>query len=192
MSVFEPLPDLLDVYQAIPGPMLFGVALAAMAPVIFGTWAHLRHWWLNKRLERRLARDGYMLVEEHRDHLFAIGDEPAPIDWSAIALNALINVLLVGAAGMMFALGREWEWEIALLGAGILGMLFGLWRRMNAPEPDPFGPPEATIPPKPYTALPAQSRSWVRWWPRSSSWFDCLWLSPPYRPRPFWRARQRA
>lgn len=87
-----------------------------------------------------------MLVEEHRDHLLAMGEEPQPIDWRAIAMNALINALFIGAAGVMFALGREWEWEIAFVGAGLLGLLYGVWRRMNAPEPDPFGPPETTIP----------------------------------------------
>lgn len=133
MPVLEPLPNLLEVYRAIPGPMLFGLALAAVAPVVSGTWAHLRHWWLHKRLERRLARNGYMLVEEHRDHLFAMGEEPPPIDWLAMAMNALISALLVGAAGVMFALGREWEWEIAFMGVGALGLFYGLWRRINDP-----------------------------------------------------------
>lgn len=133
-SGLDPIPDLATVYAAIPGPILLGAALGAAMPMIVGSWARFHHWWRRGILDRRLARDDYMLVEEYRDHASAIGEQPEPIDWRAITREVLVTGLLLGAGGVMIALGKEWAWEIALLGFAGLALLYGLWRKINDPQ----------------------------------------------------------
>lgn len=138
LRAFDTFPDLATVYAAIPGPMMFGVVVGMLAPFVIGGWSRVRRWWFMARFQRRLARDEYMLVDEYRERAYAIGEEPPPIDWPAIAREAAVNALLLFAAGIMLALGREWQLEIALLGLAGLAMLYALWRRINDPETAPL------------------------------------------------------
>src|SRR5690606_6546772 len=94
---------------------------------LLGTAGHLQRAWYRWRLERRLARNPWILREELNEHLLEIGEDQPPLDPTRLVSGSLA----AGGLGAIFAWlmerGLEGWLQIGelLLGAAVL--LLGLW-----------------------------------------------------------------
>lgn len=107
---------------------------------------YARHAFYTWRLRRRLARDPYILREEYRDYVLAIGGEPEPIVpylWVAATVTV---ACATGAWVAKLEMQELWDAIIALTGAVMAAR--SLWVLLNSPdevlaEADPDNTPEA-------------------------------------------------
>ncbi|MBD3730922.1 MAG: hypothetical protein IE933_14585 [Sphingomonadales bacterium] len=96
----------------------------------------MRRQWVAWRYRRRLARDGYMLVEELREWEAAFGDEPDEDDLRRRLMDFFQHVawylMLAAAAWLSHRDSRLAPW---LFGAAVvLGVGYRIWRHANNPE----------------------------------------------------------
>lgn len=86
------------------------------------------HW----RLDRRLARSDYILIDELREYQQRIGDRPEPIDGGRIVRAIAIHLAqLAVPAAMAYAI-RDGHWKTTLAAIGIVAAYYG-WRWINDP-----------------------------------------------------------
>lgn len=131
-------------------PTAWGMAaLIAGAVLVIGAFGHLRRAWHQRRLDRRLARDPYILREELDDYHRAIGDEPVPLDPARLLLAALLAGAAAGIPVWLSDYGLAEWWHAALLA---LALFAGTWRWLNDPEPKPLTEallgPDVHVPPE--------------------------------------------
>ena len=137
-----------DLFASIPlvawGMFALGAAITAAAGVL----PHLRRAWHQWRLDRRLARNPYMLQEEMNEYRYALGEELEPINRWRLLGDSLLAGLFVARPFWLAELGFEYGWEAGLLAYGALGLLLAWWRWMNDPASDPavLKLPQADVP----------------------------------------------
>ena len=105
--------------------------------VIAQSHRHARQAFQQWRLDRRLARDPYILREEMNEHRLAIGDDLDPLTPSNVLKQALLAGAISAFPIWLAEAHLELWWHIA--GAAFLGLGFvvGFWRWFNDPDPDP-------------------------------------------------------
>ena len=127
---------MVEVIAAIPRDAWLALAIGMGFTIAFGYLPHMRQAWHRRRLDRRLARDSYILAEELREYERAIGDEPPELEWRKLLPGALWAGILLA---MPFALSSDLallQWDGFLFAISCLAIVYGLWRRLNDPEPE--------------------------------------------------------
>jgi hypothetical protein len=112
--------------------VMYSGAIGFVMPLALPAFDHVRYRFYKRRLERRLARDPYMLREEYRDHILGIGGEPEPLGpvvWSAAAAG-----LACAAGAWAYDLKMEDLWEAAWALFFAVLAAWSLWRLHNAPD----------------------------------------------------------
>jgi len=129
---------------AVWSAFAFGAAFAAAAQ----SWGHARQAYFQWRLDRRLARDRYILCEEMNEHRLAIGDDLEPLDLSRVVAGALLGAVVYAFPVWLAEQHLEHWWQFASLAFGAFALMLAWWRWMNDPDSDPeaLKLPKATIP----------------------------------------------
>jgi hypothetical protein len=107
-------------------------ALASGAAALIDASGHLMRAWHQWRLDRRLARNPYMLREELNEYRFKIDDVP-PFDPARLVGSSLIVGGLAAILAWLVERNLEHWWEYGhwlLLAAGLL---YATWRWNNDP-----------------------------------------------------------
>ncbi len=117
-----------------PSATVWGVfAGGCVVAALLGTAGHLQRAWYRWRLERRLARNPWILREELNEHLLEIGEDQPPLDPTRLVSGSLA----AGGLGAIFAWfmerGLEGWLQIGELLLGAAVFLLGLWRWLNDP-----------------------------------------------------------
>ena len=123
-------------------------ALSAGMALVGQVWRHGRLAFRKWQLDRRLARDPYILREEMNEYLLAVGDEGEPPSPPAVIRNSILTGLLGAIPVWLIQNDLEHWWEIGVIGVCVLSLLGAWWRWLNDPESDPAALklPKATVP----------------------------------------------
>jgi len=112
------------------GAFAFGTAFAIVAQ----GYRYVRHGFHQWRLDRRLARDPYILRAELNEYRLAIGEDLAPLN----PLEVIMRSLLAGVvyAVPMWLIERQLDHWLSIAEATLfaLVLLIGLWRWLNDPR----------------------------------------------------------
>jgi hypothetical protein len=127
-------------FATVPNEAWSLFAFGAAGALFYKLRPHVRHWFYQNRLDRRLARDGSILREEATELQRAMGDDPGHLEVSQVIGLAMFEGLIAAIPPWFFHLRYD------TLGPRIFGAVVGilllvaLWRRLNDPEPKPLFP----------------------------------------------------
>jgi hypothetical protein len=123
-------------------------AFASGATALIEASRHVVRAWHQWRLDRRLARNPYILREELSEYQFRIGDDLPPLDSARlVGASLLIGAVAAFPAWLAERHLEQW-WQIGSFAFFALTLLVGLWRRFNDPPEmhAKVGTPEITVP----------------------------------------------
>lgn len=107
----------------------FGVAV----PFAVGYYPHAKRAYHQGRLDRRLARDAYILREEMQDYEYHIGEELDELAHGKMFREGLLNGIF--AAGTYWLTMVEWDYiYLVFFGSALLGWAYTYWRKVNDPD----------------------------------------------------------
>ena len=143
------LPELMDRLAGDAVPMLIAIAGITLAiPAI----QRIRHAWHERRLRRRFAEQGDLMVEEYREYVSAMGEEPQSPDGRKLTSGLVQAAIFLSTPAIVltYDLPKWTEMLGAVLMMGAAGLL-ALWRWLNDPpsnQPhDPFANDRSIIVP---------------------------------------------
>ena len=117
-----------------PGPPTWTVfALAASATTIIPASQHIMRAWHQWRLNRRLARNRYMLREELNEYRFKINDDLPPLAPAGLVGSSLLVGTLTAIPAWLFEQDLEHLWEYGHWLFVAAGLLYATWRWHNDP-----------------------------------------------------------
>lgn len=108
-------------------------ALASGAGALFGAWHHLVRAWHQRRLDRRLASNPYILREELNEYRFRIDDDLPPLDAGRLVGSGLLGGAVAAIPAWLIEQDLEHWWHYGHVLAGAVGLLYGIWRWYNDP-----------------------------------------------------------
>ena len=140
-----------DFFAALDWPTAWtwGVfAFASGAAALGEASPHIVRAWHQWRLDRRLARNPYMLREELSEYQSRIGDDLAPLDVDRLVRSGLTGGVFLAIPAWLAERHFEQWWQYGLV--ALYGILFlsSIWRRLNDPPEmhAKAGLPEVTVP----------------------------------------------
>ena len=117
-----------------PGAATWGVfAVASGGAALIEASRHAIRAWHQWRLDRRLARNPYILREELNEYRFRIGDELPPLDPARLVGSSLVVGVCMAIPAWLVERHLEHWWEY---GHGLIlatGLLYATWRWHNDP-----------------------------------------------------------
>ena len=117
-----------------PSASTWGVfALASGAVALITASKHAVRAWHQWRLDRRLARNPYILREELSEYRFKIDDDLPPLDPVRLVGNSLLVGVVAAIPAWLTERHLEHWWEYGHWGIGAAGLLYATWRWHNDP-----------------------------------------------------------
>jgi hypothetical protein len=117
-----------------PGAATWGVfAFATVGTGLIDASRHVVRAWRQWRLDRRLARNPYILREELNEYRFRIGDELPSLDPARLVGSSLAIGVLAAILARLAELNLEHWWEYGHLLMLAAGLLYATWRWHNDP-----------------------------------------------------------
>ena len=113
------------------------LSLVFSGSLIVEVWPHLHYRYWQWRLDRRLARDAYMLTEELREFQLAQGEEPGRLDLKRAFLRSLRATFEIGFPVLMFGQFTHSDLLTVVFAAALLLTLIGHRRTVMREGPIP-------------------------------------------------------
>ena len=117
-----------------PGAGAWAVfALAGGAAALIGARSHLARAWHQRRLDRRLASNPYILREELNEYRLRIGEELPPLQRDRLVGSSLLAGAVAAIPAWLIEQDLEHWWHYGHMLIGAVGLLYGIWRWHNDP-----------------------------------------------------------
>jgi hypothetical protein len=117
-----------------PGTATWGVfAFASGGTALIEASRHAIRAWHQWRLDRRLARNPYILREELNEYRFRIDDDLPPLDPARLVGSSVLVGVLAAIPAWLAERHLEHWWQYACFAFFLFGLLSSFWRRLNDP-----------------------------------------------------------
>lgn len=121
-------------------------ALGSGVAALIGASAHIQRAYYQWRLDRRLARDPYILRDEMNEYLAEIGDDLPSFEPARFAAASLLGGALFAVPIWLAERHLEHWWEIGSIALGVGAFLYAWWKWLNDPDAPRPVLPDAEIP----------------------------------------------